>query len=58
MLVLLIEKISEYEIEMASCDMIYMLSFMKFDRGVQAILRFCLRNLRVCNVGITDGWYL
>jgi hypothetical protein len=22
--------------------------------GAQAILRFCLRNLRGCNVGITD----
>jgi hypothetical protein len=27
---------------------------MKFGTGVQAILRFCLRNLRGCNVGITD----
>jgi hypothetical protein len=30
-------------------------SFTKIDKGVQAILRFCLRNLRGCNVGITDG---
>jgi hypothetical protein len=28
---------------------------MKIGTGVQAILRFVLRNLRVCNVGITDG---
>jgi hypothetical protein len=30
-------------------------SFMKIFGGVQAILRFCLRNLRGCEVGITDG---
>jgi hypothetical protein len=28
---------------------------MKIDIGVQAILRFGLRNLRGCNVGVTDG---
>jgi hypothetical protein len=28
---------------------------MEIDTSVQAILRFCLRNLRGCNVGITDG---
>jgi hypothetical protein len=26
---------------------------MKIGAGVQAVLRFCLRNLRGCNVGIT-----
>jgi hypothetical protein len=40
---------------MASCGMIYETSFMKIDAGVQAIIRFCFRNLRGCNVGITDG---
>jgi hypothetical protein len=30
-------------------------SFMKIGKGVQAILRLCLRNMRVFNVGITDG---
>jgi hypothetical protein len=44
-----------YAVEMASCGMIYVSSFMKIGRGVQAILRFCLRNLRDCNVGTTDG---
>jgi hypothetical protein len=39
---------------MASCGMIYNF-FTKTDAGVQAILRFSLRNLRGCNVGITDG---
>jgi hypothetical protein len=29
--------------------------FTKIGTGVQAILRCCLRNLRGCNVGITDG---
>jgi hypothetical protein len=27
---------------------------MKIGAGVQAILRFCLSNLNLCNVGITD----
>jgi hypothetical protein len=31
-----------------------LISFMKIGTGVQAILRFCLRNLTGCNVGITD----
>jgi hypothetical protein len=40
---------------MVSCDMIYIPSFMKIGTGVQAILRFGLRNLRGCNVCITAG---
>jgi hypothetical protein len=44
----------EYRAEMVSCDMIKVPSLMKIDAGVHAILRFGLRNLRVCNVGITD----
>jgi hypothetical protein len=35
--------------------MINIPSFMKIGIGVQAILRFCLENLRGCNVGITEG---
>jgi hypothetical protein len=35
--------------------MIYVPSFMKIGTGVQAILRFGLRNFRGCNVGFTDG---
>jgi hypothetical protein len=31
---------------------------MKFNAGVQAIIRFDLRNLRGCNIGITDGMTL
>jgi hypothetical protein len=34
---------------------IYTPSFIKIDTDVQAILRFCLRNLRGCNVVIIDG---
>jgi hypothetical protein len=31
-------------------------SFIKIGRGVQATLKFCLSNLRDCNVGIIDGF--
>jgi hypothetical protein len=44
-----------YVVVMASCGVIYRPSFMKIGTGVQAILRFCLRSVRGCNVGIT--WY-
>jgi hypothetical protein len=40
---------------MTSGGMIYIPGFMKIGIGVQAILRFYLRNLRCFNVGITDG---
>jgi hypothetical protein len=43
-----------YALEMTSCGMIYLPSFMKIATGVQAILRFCLKNLEGCNVGITE----
>jgi hypothetical protein len=52
---LLRKKFMMYAIEMASCGMIYLPSSMKIATGVQEILRFCLRNLTGCNVGITDG---
>jgi hypothetical protein len=42
-----------YAVEMASCGMIYLSSFMTIATGVQAILRFCLRNL--ISFGITNG---
>jgi hypothetical protein len=44
-----------YAIEMASYSMTYLPSFIKIGSGIQAILRVCLRNLKGCNVGITDG---
>jgi hypothetical protein len=39
---------------MDSYGMIYIPSFLKVGTDVQAILRFCLRKLRGCNVGISD----
>jgi hypothetical protein len=44
-----------YAVEMASYGMIYLPSFMNIGTDVQAILRFCLKYLRGCNVGITDA---
>jgi hypothetical protein len=44
-----------YGNEMASCGMIVLLSFMKFGKGIQAILRYSLRNFNGCNVGVTVG---
>jgi hypothetical protein len=44
-----------YAIEMGSGGMIYIPCFMKTGTGMQAIFRFCLRNFKGCNVGITDG---
>jgi hypothetical protein len=42
-----------YAVEMASCRMICLPSFVKIATGVQAILKFYLRNLEGYNVGIT-----
>jgi hypothetical protein len=42
---------------MASCGMIHVPIFMKISRGVQAKLKFCLRNLKVYNVAINDVIY-
>jgi hypothetical protein len=44
----------KYASEMASCGKIYTPSFIKMGQGVQAVLRSSLRNLRGCNVSITD----
>jgi hypothetical protein len=41
--------------EIDSYDMMYKPSYMKTSGGVQTIAKFCLRNLKGCNVGITDG---
>jgi hypothetical protein len=43
---------------MVSGGMIYIASFMKTGTGIQAILRFCLRNLIGFNAVITKGSYL
>jgi hypothetical protein len=42
-----------YAIQMASGVVIELLSFTEIGAGVQARLRFCLRNWNSCNVGIT-----
>jgi hypothetical protein len=44
----------KYIVKIASGGMKYIPSFMKIGTGVQAILRFCLRNLRGSDV-ITNG---
>jgi hypothetical protein len=50
MLVLLIEGIYEVRLKVSS--------FMKIGTDVQAMLRFRLKNLIGCNVGITDGKFM
>jgi hypothetical protein len=40
---------------MLSCGMIDISNLIKIGAGVQAVLRFCLRNMRGCNIDITDG---
>jgi hypothetical protein len=44
-----------FAFRLASCGMIYIQIFKKFDSGVQVILTICLRKLRGCNVGIIEG---
>jgi hypothetical protein len=43
-----------YAIEMGLGAVILVPIFMRIGVGIQAILRFRLRNLRGCTVGITD----
>jgi hypothetical protein len=45
----------KYVVEIASCGMMHMSSFMKIGTGLQAILRFYLSSLKGCDVGITDA---
>jgi hypothetical protein len=47
-----------YAIEMVSCGMTYIPSFMKIGKSVRALLRRSFRTLKGCNVGITDGGVL
>jgi hypothetical protein len=44
-----------HAVKMPSCGMISLPSFMKIGTGDQAMLKFCLSNLKGCIVGITDG---
>jgi hypothetical protein len=48
-------RIYDYAVEIDSRDMIHIQIFMKIPADIQAILRFSLRKLRGCNVGITNG---
>jgi hypothetical protein len=52
---LLIEKTYGVHLIMVLSCMMYVPSFMGIGAGIQAILSFSLRNLRCCNVGITEG---
>jgi hypothetical protein len=45
----------EYAVDMPSGGMMCIPSLMKIGAAVQAVLRFSLRNLRCCNVCITEG---
>jgi hypothetical protein len=42
---------------MASYGMIYIPNFMKIGASIQAILRFCIRNLRLMLVLLKGGSY-
>jgi hypothetical protein len=55
MLVLLVAGIYVLRRSDGHSGMIYVLIFMKIGTAFQAILRFCLRNLRDCYVG-SIGW--
>jgi hypothetical protein len=44
-----------YAVEMASCGITCLPSFIKIGTGVQAILGGCLSNLNGYNTGISDG---
>jgi hypothetical protein len=44
-----------YDVYIASFGAKYIPSVMKIGIDVQAVLRFCLRNLRGCNIAITGG---
>jgi hypothetical protein len=44
-----------HTVEMPLCGMIFLPSSMNIGTGVDRILRFCLRNMKACNVDINDG---
>jgi hypothetical protein len=44
-----------YADEMPSYGMIFLPSFIKTGTDVEGTLRFCVSNLKVCNVHITEG---
>jgi hypothetical protein len=44
-----------YAVEIASCGMVYISSFMEIAADVQTILRFSLSSLKAAMFGITSG---
>jgi hypothetical protein len=44
-----------YAVEISSYGMVFLPNSIKIGVGIQAILRFCLRKLEGCNVGITNA---
>jgi hypothetical protein len=44
-----------YAIEMASCGMMYIPSFMRNGAGVQSVFRFWPSNLNGGNISVTDA---
>jgi hypothetical protein len=44
-----------YVVELVLCGVIYISSFKKIYASLEAVLTSGLRNLRGCNVGISDG---
>jgi hypothetical protein len=44
-----------YVADITSGGMTYITGFMKIGKSAEEILRFCLRNLKGCNVCTTDG---
>jgi hypothetical protein len=44
-----------YHVQMASCGLIFLPSFMKIGKCFRAIIRFGLSNMNDCNVGIIEG---
>jgi hypothetical protein len=51
---LLKEGIDKFTVEMGSSGTIYIQSFMKIRTGMETILMLRLRNMKGCNVGITN----
>jgi hypothetical protein len=45
----------KYAVEMTSCGITYVPSFLKIGGDIQAMLRFNFRNVRSCNFGVIDG---
>jgi hypothetical protein len=58
MLLLVMREFLMYAVEMPSCGIIFLPSFIKIGTGIQVILRFCVSNLIGCNICKTKGMEL